>query len=284
MSLILCCAPLSVWAEDKVTLLSNVILNQPEPWFGGLSGMEISQDGNGMTLLTDRGSLIEAHINRQGGRMVGITLLSQRLLRHANTRPLQGGIRDSEGLAIGQDGEAFISFEFRNRVTGVDLSTGITRYLPVHPDFEQLGRNAGLEALAIHPDGRLFTLPEVPSGNDGKMGLYVYENDRWTLAYHLAFNSRFLPVGADFDPDGRLYLLERKTSLLGFRSRVRRFDFSGSDPVEETLFTSFPGAYDNLEALSVWVDTTGAIRLTMASDDNFLSALRSQIVEYSLTE
>ncbi|WP_299349376.1 hypothetical protein [uncultured Shimia sp.] len=34
----------------------------------------------------------------------------------------------------------------------------------------------------------------------------------------------FDPVGADFGPDGRLFILERGFNGVGFRSRVRRFD------------------------------------------------------------
>ena len=92
----------------------------------------------------------------------------------------------------------------------------------------------------------------------------------------------FVPVGADIGPDGLFYLLERDFTGIGFRSRVRRFDMTGGQA--ETLFQTGTNTYDNLEGLSVWRDATGAIRLTMVSDDNFKFFQQTQIVEYRVTD
>jgi hypothetical protein len=89
-------------------------------------------------------------------------------------------------------------------------------------------------------------------------------------------------VGADFDDLGRLYLLERSTTPVGFQTRVRRFDLTTGHRSETDLFTSRPGQYSNLEGLSVWTDAQGRIRLTMVSDDNFSTLLRTQVVEYAV--
>jgi hypothetical protein len=42
------------------------------------------------------------------------------------------------------------------------------------------------------------------------------------------------------------------------------------------------GDFDNLEGISVWRDATGAIRVTMVSDDNFMFFQQTQLVEFSL--
>jgi hypothetical protein len=93
-----------------------------------------------------------------------------------------------------------------------------------------------------------------------------------------------MTVGADFGPDGLFYILERTVSPLGFRSRVRRFDLNVQGLDEQVLLSTLPSKHGNLEGISVWRDSAGQTRVTMVSDNNFLSVLRSEIVEYSLQE
>ena len=94
----------------------------------------------------------------------------------------------------------------------------------------------------------------------------------------------FMPVGADFGTDNLLYLLERSVSPLGFRTRVRRFDLSQINLIEEILLTTGQLSHDNREGISVWTDQKGATRVTMISDDNFLPILSREVVEYILHE
>ena len=91
-------------------------------------------------------------------------------------------------------------------------------------------------------------------------------------------------VGADFGPDGLFYILERTVSPLGFRSRVRRFDLNVQGLDEQVLLSTLPSKHGTFEVISVWRDSAGQTRVTMVSDNNLLSVLRSEIVEYSLQE
>jgi hypothetical protein len=278
------CTALPARADVQMTLLSDLAWHLPEKWFGGFSGLEVSPDGETMTAITDRGSIVTARLTRADGLITGVEVLSRLDMRLSNGEIPKGAVADAEGLAIDATGRAFVSFEFRHRVTRLDLSSSITTRLPSHRDFETLGTNAGLEALAIHPDGRLFTLAEGARPVAGTIPLYALSAGRWRIAHRLPTDDAFLPVGADFDPGGRLYLLERALTPLGFRSRIRRFDLSGPDPVAQTLLITDRGAFDNLEGLSVWTDGAGATRLILISDDNFKIFQRTQIVEYALTE
>jgi hypothetical protein len=59
---------------------------------------------------------------------------------------------------------------------------------------------------------------------------------------------------------------------------------SGGEFTEiETVLQTRLGDHGNLEGLAVWRDTDGLLRLTMVSDDNFLSFLPGEIVEYVLS-
>lgn len=271
-------------AEPSLREVSNFEWDHPAPWFGGLSGIEVAADGASATIINDKGNLLRARFQRTKGQITGVSLQSRTKMRRPNGAPLKGDERDTEGLAIAANKKTYVSFEFRDRVTTFAPASGITTSLPRHKDFETFNTNSGLEALAIHPDGTLYALPERPPPSTKMTPIYRFDGTSWRIAYHLPPRGAYLPVGADFAADGRLYLLERALTPLGFSSRIRRLTLGAQSAKAETLTTTLPGAYDNLEGISVWTDATGATRLTLVSDDNFLALQRTQIVEFTLTE
>jgi len=142
--------------------------------------------------------------------------------------------------------------------------------------------NAGFEALAVDAAGALYALPEDNRGD--QIPLYKYQDGTWRIAAYLENDSPFVPVGADFDDEGRLYLLERTVTPLGFRTRLRRIELSGDQASAVTLLQTLPARYDNLEALTVWRDAIGRTRVMMISDDNFLSVQETQVIELTITQ
>lgn len=245
----------------------------------------MSPGGRDLTLITDRGNLATARLTRTGGRITAIALTSRVRMAFANGRLLRGTIGgDAEGIAMTAHGDILISFEQRHRVARYDPQSERTHRLPHFADFDAFQNNSGLEALAVHPDGTLLAIPEKPPGQGKGFPLYALKNDAWVIKGYLPKRGPFLPVGADVDALGRLYLLERTVGPLGFRSRIRRFALNDADWPEETLLRTTVGTYDNLEGLTVWQDETGQTRLTAVSDNNFLSLLKTQIVEFILTE
>ena len=253
-------------------------------WFGGWSGAEISPDGSRLTVISDKGRLLQVDLARKDGTVTDATIITSCELSGADGAPLLDKDTDAEGLAIDPRGAAFVSFEQRHRVARLDLDTCRTSPVAPHPDFSRLQPNSGLEALAIHPDGTLYTLPERSGDRTTPFPLYAFDGAEWHIAARLPRNGPFLPVGADFDDEGHLYLLERAITLLGFRSRIRRFDLAAPDLGETTLLTSLPGQYDNLETITFWRDGSGTAHLTLLSDDNFFPIQRTQIVEFALAE
>ena len=244
--------------------------NMPDPFgtFGGLSALEVSPDGLSALTLSDRGHIFDLTIIRDGDNNISDVQVTRS--KHQKFK------RDTEGLAIGKGG-TFVSFEGPGQVRKLG-----GKALPSHPDFKTMAPNSALEALAIDKAGTLYTLPE-RSGEVGKpFPLYAFKDGAWTIAYQIPRNGPFLPVGADFGPDGLFYLLERAFTPLGFRTRIRRFDLIKNTQKPIELLRTYPARHDNLEGLSVWRDANDDIRLTMVSDDNFLPVLRNEIVEYIL--
>ena len=152
------------------------------------------------------------------------------------------------------------------------------------PKGPGMGLNSGLEALAIR-DGTPYAVPERSGAEDRPFPILTFRDNRWDQAGEIRRDPRWLPVGADFGPDGWFYLLERDfQGILGFASRVRRMELTDAGPRnEEILLTTRALQYDNLEGLAVWHDGQG-IRLTMISDDNFLFVQRTELVEYRLRD
>lgn len=276
----------TIAAADKATLLGQFAWSMASPAFGGLSGLELSADGSRFTALSDRGSFVTGTINREGGAITGLAKLALTPMKDAKGQPLITFQSDAEGLAMRGDGRIFASFEHYHRVWTYRSPTSEAAWLPRHTDFQAMQTNSSLEALAIGPDGALYALPERSGTLDRPFPVYRYRKGTWTQPFTLPRRGDFLAVGADFGPDGKFYLLERAFhGLRGFQSRVRRFSLTPQGfRDEKEILISRPGQFDNLEGIAIWRDSSGAIRLTMISDDNFKFFQRTEFVEYRLPE
>jgi hypothetical protein len=267
--------------------VATYVWHMEDEQFGGFSGIEISADGSHFTALSDRASIRWGSIQRDAeGRIRSMETAGRAMLHDSAGKPLKPGWQgDSEGLAIAEDGTIWVSFEGLTRVARYDTPDSPARPLPRPPEFKAMQRNSSLEALAILPDGTLLTLPERSGQLTRPFPVWRWRNGKWDQPFSIPRSGDWLAVGADVGPDGRFYLLERDfRGLLGFRSRVRRFDLTEHGVTnEKVLLESRPLQYDNLEGISVWDDGSG-IRLTLISDDNFNWFQRTELVEYRVTE
>lgn len=263
--------------SDGVDYLASAEVQAPaeQPNFGGLSGLELRDDGSGY-VLTDRGFLFEVEVGN-GLQTYGKAVR----LRGAGGQGLVAEKRDSEGLALVSDGVLAISFEGEHRVDIYNTAGAFVQALEVLPAFETFGGNAGLEALAVAPDGALLAIPERSGHVQRAFPVFVYKAAAWQMA-ELPRRGAFLPVGADFGPDGRLYLLERDYLLNGFRTRIRRFEWDGEalSGEEELLKTRF-WKHGNLEGISVRQTPEGVL-IELVSDNNFLPVMTTKFVRYRL--
>lgn len=264
---------------------------RPEDRHGGYSGIEVFDGGQRFIAIADNGQLVQGRIERAGDIITALKVpyiggLNTPEGKFVGTIPKRGEIvgSDSEGLALMPDGAMFVAFESDTRVWRYVTPEGPATTLPRHPDFAAMPLNGSLEALAVDAAGVLYAIPEAVE-NGADVPVFRFRNGAWDKPFSVPHAGTFRVTGADFGPDGRLYVLERLLRLpFGFASRVRSFSVSEmglSDPV--THFRSKLGTHDNLEGLSVWRDASGAIRLTMISDNNYNAFQRTEVVEYRLT-
>jgi hypothetical protein len=252
--------------------------------FGGFSGLEISQDGSDFWAISDGGIFASGTFTRdsESGVIVSVSGFDPRALKEVNGKEVYAYRDDAEGLAIASDGEIFISFEGEHRVWRYETPTSNATEIAQHKDFKNFQNNSALEVLAIDPAGTLYTLPERSGVLTRPFPVYRFRNGIWDQPFGIPRKSPYLPVGGDFGPDGKFYLLERHLNgIFGFQSRVRRFEvFENGVSGEETLLETGTSRHDNLEGIAVWRDDVGRLRITMISDDNFRAFQRTEFVEY----
>lgn len=265
-------------AAAEMVYLGSYGWDRDEASFGGFSGLWVAADGARFMAVSDRGALYTGQIERSGDQIAGVTARTLPLLND-DGGPLSKFRGDAEGLAVRSDGRIYVSFEGYHRVWTYAEPGGPAAWLDRHPDFRDMQHNSSLEALALGPDGALYTLPERSGRHDRPFPVYRWSGTAWDIPFRLPRHGPYLPVGADIGPDGRLYLLERDFTGIRFRTRIRRFALDGTG--EETLLET--GRHDNLEGIAVWDDGKD-LRITMISDDNFRFFQRTEIVEYRLTE
>lgn len=251
----------------------------------GLSGLEVAEDGKRFWAVGDRGFWLSGELERQDDSISGVRVMSIEPLKGTNGYPVAarrvGDRSDAEGLAIADDGTAWVSFERWARVWRYEGGLGETpNGIPDHPTFRDHAENWELEALALSPDGSLYTFSEKPFLEG--FPIYRLENGTWVIDGYLPENDLFGIVGADFDANGDLYILERKLIVgLWWQNRIRRVRLDGS--LDEVLWTGERGEYLNLEGIAVWPDGEG-LRITLVSDNNGDLDDPTQFVEFRLTE
>ena len=251
----------------------------------GVSGLEVSADGNSFVAVTDRGWWIEGRFERQGDMIAEVDIQTIEPIIGQDGFPVAarriGDWSDAEGLALAPDGTAWVAFERWAHVWRVDRVFGTAKWIKDHPTFYDHAENWQLEAAAIAPDGTVYVFSEKPLLE----GFPIYrlgEDDLWVIDGYLPEQDVFASVGADFAADGALYILERKLVVgLWWQNQIRRVRLDGTEDI--TLWTGERGEYGNLEGIAVWEDDQG-LRLTLVSDNNGSAKEATQFVEFRLTE
>ncbi len=283
LALILALAAFDASAEEELTLLGRFAWETDSVI--GVSGIEITKDGAEFIAVADQGWWLQGKFQRQGDKIIDVEIARLESIIGQDGLPVSarrvGDWSDAEGLALGPDGQAWVSFERWAHVWRFDRPFSRANWIKDHPTFYDHSENWQLEAAAIDPDGQLYTFSEKPLIE----GFPIYRlgpENLWVIDGYLPERDVFAIVGADFAPDGTLYVLERKLVVgIWWQSRIRRVRLDGS--VDETIWTSERGAFDNLEGISVWDDGIG-LRMTLVSDNNGSQSTPTEFVEFRLTD
>ncbi|PIE08970.1 MAG: hypothetical protein CSA73_00995, partial [Rhodobacterales bacterium] len=156
--------------------------------FGGLSGLELSQDGSTFTAISDRGFVMQGKLARAAlprDRISRITVQRYQPLKDETGKRLSKRQYDAEGLAIGTKGNLFISFEGAHRLLHYRHVGARAEPLPRHADFAGFQANASVEALAIDHTGALYTLPERSGKTTTPFPVYRFANGRWDQPFSI---------------------------------------------------------------------------------------------------
>ena len=266
-------------AAAELVHLGSYAWTSNHPRFGGFSAIELTEDGKSFVAISDRGLIARGRFERADGMLSGITLDSFDPFISATDAYLSRADRDSEGLALGPDGQVYVSFEWKHGIR--EVNGNAMGALKKTDAFASLQPNSSLEALALDESGALYVIPERSGRPLRPFPVWRLLDGNGDVAFEIPRRGPFLVTGADIGPDGRFYILERDFVLVGFRTRIRSFAPDGSG--EEVLLETQVLTHDNLEGLSVWEDDAG-LRLTLISDDNYRSWQRTEIVEYQLTD
>lgn len=234
-------------------------------------------EGPGVAIaISDTGDWFRIALQIENGRLVGVESIIAARMLDAEGSPLPGGARDAEGLARDpESGRLWVSYEGRHRILAFDQPGGPTRARIQHPEWAHFSKNRGIEALARDVDGQLWAIGEGDSG--AVFTIWIDGREGWKTKT-IPRRGSYRPTGADFGPDGWLYVTERAFSVFrGFRFRLRRFRWGdGAAPLEEETLLDFGAEtdIDNIESVALWREADRTY-LFIASDDNFLPIQRN---------
>jgi len=251
----------------------------------GVSGLEVTSNGAGFIAVADQGWWFEGRFERDGEAISAVEIEAIEPIIGQDGFPVSarrvGDWSDAEGLALAPDGTAWVAFERWAHVWRFDRVFGRAKWIKDHPTFYDHAENWQLEAAAIAPDGTVYVFSEKPLLE----GFPIYRlnaDNLWEIDGYLPEQDVFAIVGADFAPDGSLYLLERKLVVgLWWQNRIRRVRLDGTE--DTILWTGERGEYGNMEGISVWADEK-SLRLTLVSDNNGRKDAPTEFVEFRLTE
>ncbi|OYX83188.1 MAG: hypothetical protein B7Y75_05625, partial [Azorhizobium sp. 35-67-5] len=251
--------------------------------------------GKRFLAVTDAGLLLDGELLTEGDRPTGLGHVRAAALKDDRGRPLVlQGREDAESLAVSPRG-VFIGLETINEIWlyPADPLGEIGMRMEVPPGVKALRFNVGLESLAYAAEGplagTLIAIGEEGASKSADLPGFLIGGPTpgtFTIAKSGPFNGTDACIG----PDGMLYLLERHFSLTtGVLMQVRRFPVSDVKPGArlsgEILFTADMGyEIDNMEGLAVTRNASGAILLTMISDDNFSPLQRTILLRFAVVD
>jgi hypothetical protein len=229
-------------------------LSAPDPRFGGLSALAV--DRGTLVALSDSGVVLRFAPPNTGEHL----RISLRDLPEGPVSKFRKSGRDSESLLADRNGRGWwVGFE--NRHSLYLFSRDFGRVLAKSTLQVDWRRNSGAEALVQGPAG-VIVLPEGggPAAG-GNMVAPPWNSDATRM------------------PDGRLILLIRRPTLLGFDNQL--WIASGAGRPARRIALNL-GMLDIMEGIAAVPLPNGGTRLWIVSDNNFRPWMRTLLVALDL--
>lgn len=298
----------------SLNFVSGFHLTSEEKRFGGLSGIDVLDDGN-LLAISDKGDFVWIDVNEDGVTPVAARIAA---MRDSKGKPFSTkSAGDAEGLAV-QGDVALVSFETDPRVLAYDIGAcgAAARGAPLGWSMSSafarqnmnVGDNQGVEGLAITDDGYLLAGIETKTGKGSPLSARPLQaGARFDLAigegapelvgldqlrigddvhvFSLHRSSRVMSGNAitvvetvlERDLD-QANLPARVISEVDERSRWRFRIKSSRVLAEMNLLVTI----DNYEGIAAKAMPDGRVRLFIISDDNFSASQRTLLMVFDV--
>lgn len=304
----------------ELTFIGGFQLTSNDKRFGGLSGLDLLDDGR-LLAVSDAGDFVWIALDSDGTTPVSASIAG---MRDKDGRSLRGKTRgDAEGLAV-MDGVVLVSFEGDHRVLAFEVGQcgANARGVPVALAAGGLpaamarqsidaGGNGGVEALAVAPDWFVMAGIESKAGNasavsvraieaapefdvrigegaPGVVGLDVIPNLKGEVgftAYSLHRSMRALASEA-------IVLVETEFERELDQSNLPARIVSEMDERSRVRFKPITSrklaamnllvTIDNFEGVAARRMPDGRVRLYVVSDDNFSASQRTLLMIFDV--
>jgi hypothetical protein len=275
--------------------LAGYDLSSESEYWGGLSGMVVSADGELLTAVADTGHWYRIGLEHDtAGRLTGFMGAESGWLLDTQGKPPKKRIYgDAESITALPDGNFLVAFEQKHRIwlykkpPNDHALTQPAVVAGAPPDIAKLPRNGGIEAMARLPSGEYLLLSEWGVTADGDRLGWIGRRGKWA-ELRLAPTGSFEPSDAALLPDGDLLLIERQFSLLdGFVSRLSVIDARTLAPgavlqPRELAILQSPLYVDNFEAVASRQAPDGSTLVYVLSDDNQRALQRTLLLQFRL--
>ncbi len=281
-------------AEDgEITFRGGLVLSSANRQFGGLSGLDITADGQ-FIAISDTGFWLTGRIVEDGdGWLRGVEDWQIAPILDPNGEQANRTISaDAEGLRYdAATGTAIVSFEHNHRVSRFavdDLATARPEAVAL-PTLTGLRSNRGIEAVALAPAdsplaGAVVIISEDADDGAGNIRGWIVDGPL-AGAFSVTRSDQFAVTDAAFLPNGDLLILERRLSLTGIGMRIRRLPAEDIRPgavADGAVVLSDDHLFqiDNMEGLAVRMLPSGEALITLVSDDNYSLLQRTLLLQF----
>lgn len=270
--------------------------------FGGLSSLELTEDGSDLLAVSDRGFWFKADLVYTDGHLSGLGKTVMASILGPDGKPYKGkASNDAEALAGWEpgriDGKVIVGFESRARAGLYDLGKdgfqARFRDLKLPKDVAKGPPNKELEAIGRFTSGPLagsiVAISELNKDENGDIRAWVWGGGRKAFDFAIKQFEDYAITDLAILPDGDILTVERSfgASVLPGMAirRIRTEDIVANGAVSPSLVFSGRMPFyriDNMEGIAV-SRLNGETRVTVVSDNNYRPEFqRTLLLQFAL--